>query len=75
MKKITIIIIILLISGAVFLIFKSKNDTPTKTVDISTTQNQADDTEIETINKEVESINIGSTDDDFNGINKDLQGL
>ena len=74
MKK--TIIVILLIAGAVFWVFKSKTNTPaTETTNIPTTQNQVDDTEITTINSDVESIDIGNTDQEFNDINKDLQGL
>ena len=76
MKKITIIIIILLIAGAVFWMFKSKNNIPaTETINIPTTQNQIDDTEITTINSDIESIDVGNTDQEFNDVNKDLQGL
>jgi len=74
MKK--TIIVILLIAGAVFWVFKSKTNTPaTETTNIPTTQNQVDDTEITTINSDIESIDIGNTDQEFNDINKDLQGL
>jgi len=74
MKKITIIIII--IAGAVFWMFKSKNNIPaTETINTPTTQNQIDDTEITTINSDIESIDVGNTDQEFNDINKDLQGL
>ena len=74
MKKITIIIII--IAGAVFWMFKSKNNIPaTETINIPTTQNQIDDTEITTINSDIESIDVGNTDQEFNDLNKDLQGL
>ena len=76
MKKITIIIIILLIAGAVFWMFKSKNNIPaTETINTPTAQNQIDDTEITTINSDIESIDVGNTDQEFNDINKDLQGL
>jgi len=76
MKKITIIIIILLIAGAVFWIFKSKTNVPvTEKTNTPTTQNQIDDTEIATINSDIESINVGNTDQEFNDVNKDLQGL
>ena len=76
MKKITIIIIILLIAGAVFWMVKSKNNIPaTETINIPTTQNQIDDTEITTINSDIESIDVGNTDQEFNDVNKDLQGL
>jgi len=74
MKKITIIIII--IAGAVFWMFKSKNNIPaTETINTPTTQNQIDDTEITTINSDIESIDVGNTDQEFNDLNKDLQGL
>jgi len=76
MKKTIIIIIILLIAGAVFWMFKSKNNIPaTETINTPTTQNQIDDTEITTINSDIESIDVGNTDQEFNDINKDLQGL
>ena len=76
MKKITIIIIILLIAGAVFWMFKSKNNIPaTETINTPTTQNKIDDTEITTINSDIESIDVGNTDQEFNDLNKDLQGL
>ena len=76
MKKITIIIIILLIAGAVFWMVKSKNNIPaTETINTPATQNQIDDTEITTINSDIESIDVGNTDQEFNDINKDLQGL
>ena len=75
MKKI-IIIIILLIAGVVFLMFKSKNNIPaTETINTPTTQNKIDDTEITTINSDIESIDVGNTDQEFNDVNKDLQGL
>ena len=74
MKKITIIIII--IAGAVFWMFKSKNNIPaTETINTPTTQNQINDTEITTINSDIESIDVGNTDQEFNDLNKDLQGL
>ena len=76
MKKTIIIIIIILIAGAVFWMFKSKkNITETETTNTPTTQNQIDDTEITTINSDIESIDVGNTDQEFNDINKDLQGL
>ena len=76
MKKTIIIIIILLIAGAVFWMFKSKNNIPaTETINTPTTQNQIDDTEITTINSDIESIDVGNTDQEFNDVNKDLQGL
>ena len=76
MKKTIIVIIILLIAGAVFWMFKSKTNAPaTETTNVPTTQNQADDTEITTINSDIESIDIGNTDQDFKDINTDLQGL
>ena len=76
MKKITIIIIILLIAGAVFWMVKSKNNIPaTEIINTPATQNQIDDTEITTINSDIESIDVGNTDQEFNDVNKDLQGL
>jgi len=74
MKKITIII--LLIAGAVFWMVKSKNNIPaTEIINTPATQNQIDDTEITTINSDIESIDVGNTDQEFNDVNKDLQGL
>ena len=56
--------------------FKSKNNIPaTETINTPTTQNQIDDTEITTINSDIESIDVGNTDQEFNDLNKDLQGL
>ena len=76
MKKTIIAVIILLIAGAVFLVFKSKTNTPVaETTNMPTTQNQVDDTEITTINSDIESIDVGDTDQEFNDVNKDLQGL
>ena len=76
MKKTIIIVIILIISGAIFWMFKSKTNTPaTETTNMPTTQNQVDDTEITTINSDIESIDVGDTDQEFNDLNKDLQGL
>jgi len=76
MKKTIIVIIILLIAGAVFWIFKSKTNAPaTETINIPTAENQIDDTEITTINSDIESIDVGNTDQEFNDLNKDLQGL
>jgi len=50
MKKTIIIVIILIIAGAIFWMFKSKTNTPaTETTNMPTTQNQVDDTEITTI--------------------------
>lgn len=76
MKKTIIVIIILLIVGALFWMFKSKTNAPaTETTNAPTTQNQVDDTEITTINSDIESINVGNADQEFNDLNKDLQGL
>ena len=76
MKKTIIAVIFLLIAGAVFLVFKSKTNTPVaETTNMPTTQNQVDDTEITTINSDIESIDVGDTDQEFNDVNKDLQGL
>ena len=76
MKKTIIIVIILLIVGAIFWMFKSKTNVPaTETINTPTTQNQVDDTEITTINSDIESIDVGDTDQEFNDLNKDLQGL
>lgn len=73
MKK--TIIIILLIAGVIFWVVKSKNNVPAAETNAPTTQNQVDDTEITTINKDIESIDIGNADQDFKDINTDLQGL
>jgi len=55
---------------------KSKNNIPaTETINTPATQNQIDDTEITTINSDIESIDVGNTDQEFNDLNKDLQGL
>ena len=76
MKKTIIAVIILLIAGAVFWMVKSKNNIPaTETINTPATQNQIDDTEITTINSDIESIDVGNTDQEFNDLNKDLQGL
>ncbi|KKT21178.1 MAG: hypothetical protein UW04_C0009G0004 [Parcubacteria group bacterium GW2011_GWB1_43_8] len=76
MKKTIIIVIILIIAGAIFWMFKSKTNTPaTETTNMPTTQNQVDDTEITTINSDIESIDVGDIDQEFNDLNKDLQGL
>ena len=76
MKKTIIVIIILLIAGAVFWMVKSKNNIPaTEIINTPATQNQIDDTEITTINSDIESIDVGNTDQEFNDLNKDLQGL
>ena len=56
--------------------FKSKTNAPTtETTNAPTTQLQVDDAEINAINKDIESINVGSSDQEFNDVNKDLQGL
>ena len=76
MKKTIIIVIILIIAGAIFWMFKSKTNTPaTETTNMPTTQNQVDDTEITTINSDIESIDVGDIDQEFNDLNNDLQGL
>ena len=76
MKKTIIVIIILLIAGTLFWMFKSKTNMPaTETINTPTTQNQVDETEITTINSDIESIDIGNTDQEFNDLNSDLQGL
>ena len=55
---------------------KSKNNIPaTEIINTPATQNQIDDTEITTINSDIESIDVGNTDQEFNDVNKDLQGL
>ncbi|MBU6431169.1 MAG: hypothetical protein KGJ58_01140 [Patescibacteria group bacterium] len=76
MKKTIIVIVILLIAGAVFWMFKSKTNTPaTETTSMSANQSQVADTDISTINKDIDSIDVGNTDQEFNDVNKDLQGL
>ena len=76
MKKTIIVIIILLIAGVAFWMFKSKTNTPAaETTNVQTTQNQIDDTEITTINSDIESIDVGNIDQEFIDINKDLQDL
>jgi len=76
MKKTIIVIIILAIAGVLFWMFKTETNTPaTETANTPTTQNQAVDAEITTINEEIESIDVGNTDKEFDDVNKDLQGL
>lgn len=76
MKKTILIIVILAIIGALFLMFKSKTNTPAEeNTNAPTTQNQADNTEIATINKDIESISIGDTDQEFKDIDTDLKSL
>lgn len=76
MKKTIIIIIILVIVGAIFWMFKSKTNAPaTETTNAPATQAQVDDAEITAINKDIESIDVGNADTEFNDVNKDLQGL
>lgn len=76
MKKSILIIIVIIIAGIVFWMFKSKTNAPaTETTNAPTTQNQVDDTEITTINSDIESIDVGNADQEFNDVNKDLQGL
>lgn len=76
MKKPVLIIIILLIAGLLFWVFRSEPNTPsTEKINTEINQSSVDDTEITTINKDIESIDIGNADLDFNDINKDLQGL
>jgi len=76
MKKTIIVIIILAIVGVLFWMFKSETNIPaTETTNIPTTQNQVVDAEITTINEEIESIDVGNTDKEFDDVNKDLQGL
>lgn len=76
MKKPILIIIILIVAGLLFWVFKSKPNTQTtETTNIPTTQNQVDDTEITTINSDIESIDIGNVNQEFIDIDKDLQDL
>lgn len=66
----------MLIGGSLFWMFKSKTNAPaTETTNAPTTQNQADDTEITTINEDIELIDIGNADQDFKDIDTELQGL
>lgn len=75
MKK-TIIIVILLIAGVAFWMFKSNTNTPAKeTNNTPTMEQKVSDTDISTINKDIDSIDVGNTDQEFNDVNKDLQGL
>lgn len=75
MKKPILIIIILLIVGLAFWMFKSKTNTPaTETANTPTTE-QVSDTDISAINKDIDSIDVGNTDQEFNDLNKDLQDL
>ena len=56
--------------------FKSKTNAPaTETVNTTTTGQQSDDTEITTINSDIESIDVGNIDQEINDINIDIQGL
>ena len=73
MKKTTIIVIILIIAGALFLMFRSKTNAPV--TDTGTNQEAVDNTEITTINKDIDSIDIGNTDEDFKQIDADLKTL
>lgn len=73
MKKTTLIIIILIIAGALFLMFRPKANTPV--IDTGTNQDIVDDTEITTINKDIESIDIGDADQEFKDIDTDLKAL
>lgn len=72
MKKTIIVIVILLIAGLAFWMFKSKTNTPETNTPAT---EQISDTDISTINKDIESIDVGNTDQEFNDVNKDLQGL
>lgn len=77
MKKTILIIIILLIGGVLFWMFKSQTNIPATNIGtkIETTQQPADDAEITTINEDIESIDIGNIDQEFKEIDMDLQGL
>lgn len=76
MKKSILIIIVIIIAGIVFWMFKSKTNAPaTETTNAPTAQSQVGDAEINAINKDIESIDVGSADQEFNDVNKDLQGL
>lgn len=76
MKKTIIIIVILAIVGVIFWMLKSKTNAPaTESINTTTTQNQADDTGITAINKDIDSIDIGNTDQEFKDIDTDLKAL
>lgn len=72
MKKTIIIIVILLIAGIALWMFKSKTNTPATNVPVT---EQVSNTDISVINKDLDSIDVGNSDQEFNDINKDLQGL
>lgn len=76
MKKTIIVIVILLIAGAVFWMFKSKTNIPvTETTNTPSAEQKVSETDISTINKDIESIDVGNIDQEFNDVDKDLQGL
>lgn len=81
MKKTIVIIIVLLIVGVLFWVFKSKTNAPAINTDtninLGTTKQSAAvaETEITTINKDIESIDVGNSDQEFKDVNTDLKGL
>lgn len=75
MKKTIIVIIILLIAGVAFWMFKSKINMPATNTINTTTEQKVSDTDISTINKDIDLIDVGDSDQEFNDVNKDLQGL
>lgn len=77
MKKITIIIIILLIAGVVFWMFKSKTNSPVVDIGEGTIQqnNLLNDIDIPTINEDINSIDIGNPDQEFKDVEADLNKL
>lgn len=75
MKKTIIVIVILLIAGIAFWMFKSETKTPTTETTNTPTTKQVSDTDISVINKDIDSIDVGNADQEFSDVNKDLQGL
>lgn len=81
MKKAIVIIIVLLIVGVLFWMFKSKTNAPAINTDTNinmgaTKQSAAVvETDITTINKDIESIDVGNSDQEFKDVNTDLKGL
>lgn len=75
MKKSSVIIIVILIIGAVFWMFKAKTNAPTTETTNTPATAQISDTDISIINKDIDSIDVGNTDQEFSDVSKDLQGL
>lgn len=81
MKKTIVIILVLLIIGVLFWVFKSKTNAPAINTDTNinlgaTKQSAAvAETEITTINKDIESIDVGNSDQEFKDINADIKDL